>query len=827
MAEEPARRETGREPDGREPPSPRRGLREGPGRPAAVSGFHDPPIPFLAAIGRMSLPMAVSDPGLPDNPIIFVNDAFLDLTGYEGHELVGRNCRLLQGPGTDPATLDGVRRAIAEEREHTAEILNYRKDGSPFWNQLFISPMRGEDGRLTHFLSSQTDVTRVREADRVEAALRRSEASARLAVDAGRMGTWDYDPISGVLAWDTRHRALFGLPPDAGVTYETFLGGCHPDDRARVHAAVTAALDPAGMGKIAEDFRAVGPSPPWGDGVERWLSTSGRAFFADGRCTRFIGVIADITERKRTEEALLRLNGGLEMLVEERTRDRDRIWRLSRDLMLVARPDGVVTALNPAWGAALGRDPETLVGTPLAELLRPDHSAGPVEGVPQPARGPIGDGIRSRLCHHDGTWRWFAWTAVSDAGRLYAVGRDVTAEREAAEALHRAEEQLRQAQKMEAVGQFTGGVAHDFNNLLQVVMGNLEVLQRNLPTGADRLQRSADNAMRAARRAAVLTQRLLAFSRRQPLAPRPTDANALVVGMSDLLARTLGETVRIETVLADGLWRVEADPNQLENALLNLAVNARDAMPDGGHLTVETANASLDGAYAARMPDATPGHHVVISVSDTGLGMDADTLGRVFEPFFTTKPVGQGTGLGLSQVYGFVRQSGGHVTLGSAPGEGTTVRIHLPRLLAGEGTEEAPCTTSAPEASGAKSVLVVEDEDAVRAHSVSVLRELGYRVLEAGDGPTALGLLGCEAGAVDLLFSDVVLPGGMTGAELARRAVTLRPGLRVLFTTGYARDAIVHQGRLDPGVRLITKPFTYADLAARVREVLDAPPPQP
>ncbi|CAA9357772.1 MAG: hypothetical protein AVDCRST_MAG90-2756, partial [uncultured Microvirga sp.] len=415
------------------------------------------------------------------------------------------------------------------------------------------------------------------------------------------------------------------------------------------------------------------------------------------------------------------------------------------------------------------------------------------------------------------------WTAAREGDSLYCVARDVTADKAREAELAEAQEQLRQSQKMEAVGQLTGGIAHDFNNLLQVVIGNLEILQRNLPDDTARLRRSAENAMNGARRAAALTWRLLAFSRRQPLAPQPVDVNGLVAGMSELLGRTLGETVGLETALSDGLWRAEADPNQLENAMLNLAVNARDAMPDGGKLTIETANARLDRAYAARNAGTTPGHYVAVAVSDTGTGMDKQTLERVFEPFFTTKEVGKGTGLGLSQVYGFVKQSGGHVKIYSEPGEGTSVKLYLPRSV-GDAAERGKEGDEAPVPAGSRTetVLVVEDSAEVRAYSAEVLRELGYRVLEAHDGPSALAVLERPAGArVDLLFTDVILPSGMTGVTLAERARTLRPGLKVLFTTGYARSAAHHSGRVDPGVELIAKPFTYADLAIRTRAVLD------
>ncbi len=386
-----------------------------------------------------------------------------------------------------------------------------------------------------------------------------------------------------------------------------------------------------------------------------------------------------------------------------------------------------------------------------------------------------------------------------------------------------AQEALRQSQKMESIGQLTGGIAHDFNNLLTVITGNVEAARRHIgEEGEARVQRALGNALIGAERAATLTQRLLAFSRRQPLNPRPIEPNKLVTGMSELLHRTLGETVAIETVLAAGLWQVEADPNQLENAILNLAVNARDAMPEGGKVTIETSNTHFDQAYAIANAGAVPGQYVAICVSDTGAGMDSATLERAFEPFFTTKDVGKGTGLGLSMVYGFVKQSGGHIKIYSEAGEGTTVRLYLPRLVAAVAPAEVRAPeTLVPEGSREETILVCEDDDDVRAYTVDALRELGYRVLEAHDGQSALRLLERQEGPVDLLFTDVVLPEGMTGATVAAEARKLRPEIKVLFTTGYARNAIVHHGRLDPGVELITKPFAYADLAARIRDLLD------
>lgn len=389
----------------------------------------------------------------------------------------------------------------------------------------------------------------------------------------------------------------------------------------------------------------------------------------------------------------------------------------------------------------------------------------------------------------------------------------------------RAEEALRQAQKMEAVGQLTGGIAHDFNNLLTVVTGNVDMALRALAAANiqdPRTQRALENAMKGAERAASLTQRLLAFSRRQPLEPKPLDVDKLVGGMSDLLNRALGETVKLEIVTSPGLWKVEADPNQLESAILNLAVNARDAMPSGGDLVIESANARLDEEYCASHAEVAPGQYVVIAVTDMGDGMPRHIQERVFEPFFTTKEPGKGTGLGLSMVYGFVKQSGGHIKIYSEEGQGTTIKLYLPRLMHEAAREDQGKQVPALEASTAsETILVVEDDEDVRAYTIECLRDLGYRILEAHDGPAALRILERCNEPPHLLFTDVVMPG-MTGKELADAARVKHPDLKVLYTSGYTRNAIVHGGRLDAGVEMIPKPFSYAALASKIRDVLDA-----
>lgn len=403
------------------------------------------------------------------------------------------------------------------------------------------------------------------------------------------------------------------------------------------------------------------------------------------------------------------------------------------------------------------------------------------------------------------------------------VTRDITERRQAQDLLDQARERMVQMQKMEAVGQLTGGVAHDFNNLLMVIIGNLEVARRNAEAekgSVARLKRAIDSAIRGAQRAATLTQRLLAFSRRQPLDPKPLDLNKFVVGEVEFLQRTLGEKIHVEAVGGAGLWKVAADVNQLQAALLNLAVNARDAMPQGGKLTIETGNAFLDEDYCRANPEVQRGQYALIAVTDNGTGMTQEVMNRAFEPFFSTKAVGEGTGLGLSQVYGFIKQSSGHVKIYSEPGEGTTVKIYLPRIIADASMEPEDFSMEAVAGERGETILVVEDDPDVRAYLIETLHDLDYQVLRADDSAAALEFLQQNT-RIDLLLTDVVLPG-MNGRELSRKAQSLRPDLKTLFMTGYSRNAIVHQGRLDAGVELIQKPITQDQLSARIRTLLDA-----
>jgi PAS domain S-box-containing protein len=565
------------------------------------------------------------------------------------------------------------------------------------------------------------------------------------------------------------------------------------------------------------------------NGTTKDVVINSSPLFVDGKfiCTR--SSMRDVTTQWSMDQQLKQLNDELEQRVAERTRELTRSELQFRELVsgvvdyaiYMLDVEGHIVSWNAGAERIKGYSKTEAIGKHFSMFYTPEDREKRVPYQALTMAATLGKyEAEAWRVRKDGRQFWASVVidAIYNEARAVVgfakVTRDLT-ERRAIE------EQLRQSQKMEAIGQLTGGVAHDFNNLLTVIIGNLETIWRHAPPEDGKLRRAIDQVTRGAQRAVTLTQQLLAFSRRQPLNPKPTDINRLVAGMSDLVRRTIGENIAVETVLAGGLWRVEIDAHQLESALLNLAVNARDAMPEGGKLTIETANAHLDDGYADKYPELTAGQYVVVCVTDTGTGMSADVIAHAFEPFYTTKPIGQGTGLGLSQVYGFVKQSGGHVKLYSEVGDGTSVKIYLPRMTAA-GTEDQETPVIVPPTGGRHEViLVVEDDDDVRLFTTESLRDLGFTVREANDGPSALKQLE-QHRDVQLIFTDVGLPG-MNGALLVAAARALRPDIKVLFTTGYARNAIVHQGRLDAGVELITKPFTRVQLASRIRDVLDVP----
>ncbi|HZC17263.1 MAG TPA: PAS domain S-box protein, partial [Caulobacteraceae bacterium] len=572
-------------------------------------------------------------------------------------------------------------------------------------------------------------------------------------------------------------------------------------------------------------FRIGGESFP----VEYWAYPVHRDGVLEGAICTFI----DISERRAAQAALARSEAEFRTLAEA-----------VPNLLWASRPDGQLNWFNSRVFAYTGLSPGEAPS--WQSVLHPDDVGPATERWT--AAVAIGETYETefRLRRADGVYRWHLARALpirNEAGQIVrwiGSNTDIEDQKIAAAALETlnltlerqvlertgelmaAEAALRQSHKMEAVGQLTGGIAHDFNNMLAVVIGSLDLLKRRLAGGDARAERYVEAASEGARRAALLTQRLLAFSRQQPLQPEPIDANRLVAGMSDLLRHALGAEVRLETVLAGGLWRTHADPNQLENVILNLGVNARDAMPDGGRLTIETQNAHLDERYVAGHLGVAAGQYVMIAVTDTGAGMSPEVIEQAFDPFFTTKETGKGTGLGLSQAYGFIKQSGGHVKIYSELGQGTTVKIYLPRLAGAAGGDQADGGQAGLVLGDRREVvLLVEDEAVVRQFSVDALVELGYQVIEADGAAAALRLLDAHPEIV-LLFTDVVMPD-VNGARLAEMARERRPDLKVLFTTGYTRNAVVHNGVLDSGVELIGKPFTLEALSAKLRAVLGEP----
>jgi len=666
-------------------------------------------------------------------------------------------------------------------------------DGGVHWVSAEGRPETGKGGKIQRFTGVLSDITEQKH----------TEERLRIAQSAGGVGTFEYVNGFGTADVSEQFCKLLGLAPTDTVALRAINAVLPPG-----HPPLIGGPETAREGELPyRELKIIRPDT----GETRWLARRGEVR-RDGPAggLRFIGVIYDITPFKSVESKLLALTETLEGRVAVTTRERDQVWNNSLDLLAVLSADGVFRSVSPSWTELLGYQPEELIGHRPAEFL--------VEG------GPDVDGLtltnfENRYRHKDGGQRWIAWRTLLEGDRVYAYGRDVTLEREKQEALRQAEDQLRQAQKMEAVGQLTGGIAHDFNNMLTGIMGSLDIIRRRIARGqVDSLDRFMESALASAQRAASLTHRLLAFSRQQTLDPKSVDVAELIESMEDMLQRTLGEKVRLKTGAGAGLWRALSDVNQLENAILNLAINARDAMPEGGSLTIEAENIQLDAAAAARHAEVKPGDYVMVSVTDTGEGMPADVVAKAFDPFFTTKPIGQGTGLGLSTVYGFLRQIGGHAEIRSEPRRGTTIKMYLQRF-AGEASCDQETDDPALRAEGSgETVLVVEDEETVRVLIVEVLAELGYRVLQAANGEEAIRHVKA-AGPIDLLISDVGLPG-LNGRQVAEIARAIRPGLRVLFVTGYAAKATIRSSFLEPGMDLIAKPFNMSELAAKISEIL-------
>ncbi|WP_317202959.1 PAS domain-containing protein [Janthinobacterium sp.] len=534
----------------------------------------------------------------------------------------------------------------------------------------------------------------------------------------------------------------------------------------------------------------------------------------DGTLLRWVGTNTDVQEQKNAADKLAYLNFSLEIEVANRTADHDRMWQLSTDIMLVADFGGMIIAVNPAWSTILARQEGESLGMDFLELVHEEDRAETMRAFARLEQGVPTLRFENRYLHRDGAYRWISWTAAASQELIHAIGRDITDEKEARQALARSEQALLQSQKLESIGKLTGGVAHDFNNVLQIISGNLQLLQ--LAVGANPVaMKRVETAIAAVERGAKLSSQLLAFARRQPLKPLVSDLGRLVRSTAELFRRAIGDMIETEIILGAGLWHALIDPNQLENVLLNMAINARDAMQRQGKLTLALDNVSFPAEGC--QGEVPAGQYVRLAVSDTGHGMEQDVLDKIFEPFFSTKKEGEGTGLGLSMAYGFIRQSGGHIKVQSRAGHGSTFEIYLPRTF--EALADMRVALSGPVLGGSETILVVEDDVHVQTAVVDMLRGLGYTVLKANTAQGALTVL--KSGAcVDLLFTDVVMPGELRSPEMVRQAKLLLPDLAVLFTSGYTQNAIMHGGRLEPGVELLSKPYRREDLARKVHQLL-------
>ncbi|MDR3461276.1 MAG: PAS domain-containing protein [Beijerinckiaceae bacterium] len=798
--------------------------------------------PMYGAMTQTNIPMAVTNPRLRDNPVVFVNRAFTALTGYEAQEVRGKNLRFLQGAGTAPETVAKIQRALRAGRDYQGEILNYRKDGTPFWTAISMTPVPDDTGKPAYFLATHSDPARNRQLS--ETVLppyltQLSELDERLQLTlsiCSAAAAWEWDFKSGRILGDARFAALYGLTSEQasqGVSPKTFFSIIHPDDQVRIRLAVGGVLRGAEI--FNKEYRILAA-----DGSVRWIHARGlcrHPDLLDGAQDlgvrpplRFNGVLMDITDQKRVEEQL-------------------RIAQTAGGIGTFEYIDGFATvSVSAQFCNLLGLHPAS--DLPVRTINAIVHPQDPplIDTAPQ-KRDRHAAQVELRITRpNDGAVRWLTrrgeYLSESGSAGVHFVGviYDVTEakhievqlrnlnetlEQRVADTVaerRKTEEVLRHSQKMDAVGQLTGGIAHDFNNLLTGITGSLDMLSTRLSQGRYKdVDKYILAAQGAAKRAAALTHRLLAFSRRQTLDPKSTDANRLVADMEELVSRTVGPAIELNVVKEEALWSVLVDPNQLENALLNLCINARDAMPDGGKLTIATENRWLE-SRAARDLDLPPGPYVTLCVTDTGTGMEPDVINRAFEPFFTTKPLGLGTGLGLSMIFGFVQQSGGQVKIDSRVGHGTTMCLYLPRYTGAPTAvpEESSPSASAPAGKG-ETVLVLDDEPTIRMLIREVLEELGYKAFEAEDSMTGLKLLRSDL-RIDLLVTDVGLPGGLNGRQVADAGRLIRPGLKVLFITGYAEAAMANEGQMEAGMHILPKPFTMEALAGHIKTLITGVP---
>ncbi len=712
-----------------------------------------------------------------------------------------------------PEDVERIRfEAAAAARDAAPLETSYRivlPGGAVRWVRSVSDSVPVPPGQAARLVGVFDDVT---ERTLAEQALRTSESQFRMLAQSVPHHVWTARHV-GQMEWFNERAYDYCGVPDGTLEGTDWVRAVHPDDLAK---AMRLWEEASARGTDFESEVRLERA----DGVYRWHVTRAAVVRGpEGHVVRWVGTTTDIEDQHAAREALTHLNLSLEAQVAQQARERDRAWNNSRDLQVIIGPDGIIRAANEAWTAMLGWRTDDVVGHHHLDFSHADVREADSAALAA-ASGEVLKAYESRNLHADGSSRWVSWTSTPDGSLVYASGRDITAEKQAAAELQATQDQLRQSQKMEAVGQLTGGVAHDFNNLLQVISANLQLLRKHA-AGNEKIEQRLSSAQDAVRRGAKLAAQLLAFSRRQALEPKVVNVARFVLAMEDMVRRAIGEAIALEIEVSaaetDAPWNALIDPTQTENAVLNLAVNARDAMKGSGKLTMATSNVRIDAAFARSRVDLLPGDYVRLAVSDTGSGMTPEVMAQVFEPFFSTKPVGSGTGLGLSMVYGFVKQSGGHVEIQSRIGVGTTMELYLPRAERVEDT--VLLTDFGPVVGGSETILVAEDDEDVRATVVELLVELGYRVLKAKDAASALIVI--ESGvAIDLLFTDVVMPGALKSPELARIARQRLPGIAVLFTSGYTQNVVIHGSREGDGAELLPKPYTREALARRLRQAL-------
>ncbi len=739
----------------------------------------------------------------PDGHVSSWNEGARQVNGYDASEIIGRHfsCFYVTEDIERGKPTLGLMIATREGRFED-EGWRVRKDGSGFWASVMITVIRDEEGRLHGFANVTRDMTERRRADEV---LKASDARVRDFLECS-VDDWFWETGSDLRITYVQAKSgeILGMEPAffIGKRWSELRDGEVFREQAQHYLRAIAARRP--FWDIM--FRVKLPRKPF-----RVIRLNGKPFFDEHRTFRgYRGTGDDATEQERRQLEHGVLTKRIQLQFEQMPVG-----------CIITDPKFEVVDWNPAAEQIFGLSREEAVGRPVADLVVPPEAQSEFEEMLSPAANSAGaaTGAMANITKLGREIRC-AWTnsPLLDADGnflgLLCMVQDVT-EVEATEA------RLHHSQKMEAIGQLAGGIAHDFNNLLTIIVSSLALIERD-PAKDEELSGPLRDIMKAADRGAALTQRLLAVARRQALHPRPINLNQLIASMEDLIRRTLAEAIEVEMVLAPGLWPTLADPGQVENALLNLAINARDAMPDGGKLTIETANVRLDQDYAQTHSEVTPGRYAMLAVTDTGVGMPPEVIEHAFEPFFSTKESGRGSGLGLSMVYGFAKQSGGHVNIYSEPGQGTTVRLYLPRAQGLEAVARPEPVSRGDVTRGRETILVVEDDPTVLELATKLLTRMGYNVLAAANGPAALDLLNCGV-KVDLLFTDVVIPGGMSGPALAGEMRKRHPGVRVLYTSGYTENAIVHQGKVDDGVELLNKPYKTHVLARKVREVLDKP----